>query len=545
MKEFVNKLQVIKMANYVRPEIKEVSNKDWVMNGNNNVMYTEIIDAYYGSPTNSAIIDSYTRMVYGLGLNIEQSFITKKDLKMICADIVMFREAAFELLKDGTIKHVPKQKVLPNKAEDGNIKKYWYSFDWSDTRKYEPKPIPAYGYGKKTGSQIYVIRDYQVGQFYFSNPSYISALPYCELESELANYYINHVKNGLSFGHIINVNGGQPESEEQKQAFDRQITRQLTGSTNAGKFLISYNDNKETATTVEALEVSDAHQQYQFLTEEAQNKICVAHKVVSGALLGINKATGFSSNAEEIETAFNETLLNVIQPMQEMIIDALELVTGLKGLEFIPLRNSMKDEAKAGDETTALKMKKEAVDLVADELINSGESIDLDEWELIDESEVHGEPQITEESLKLAKTFSSFPNATSEQDTKLFKIRYQYAGNEKPEREFCKKMMSAGKVYRKEDIDLAGSKVVNAGFGPKGSDTYSIWLYKGGARCHHFWMRKIYLRKNNKSLSVNEARKLINEFDSEERKNMKWETNEKEVAMQPNDMPNNGFLPKK
>ena len=101
-------------------------------------------------------------------------------------------------------------------------------------------------------------------------------------------------------------------------------------------------------------------------------------------------------------------------------------------------------------------------------------------------------------------------------------------------------MMSANKVYRKEDIELAGSKVVNKGFGKNGADTYSIWLYKGGVNCKHFFMRKIYLKKGNKSISVNEARKLINQLEPSERKNAKWTENEKIVA-QPAQESNNYF----
>ena len=81
-------------------------------------------------------------------------------------------------------------------------------------------------------------------------------------------------------------------------------------------------------------------------------------------------------------------------------------------------------------------------------------------------------------------------------------------------------MMSAAKVYRKEDIIAASGKSVNPGWGKDGSDKYSIWLYKGGARCRHFWTRLTYFRKrnadgsfmpndgldNDKKVSVNEAR---------------------------------------
>ena len=119
-------------------------------------------------------------------------------------------------------------------------------------------------------------------------------------------------------------------------------------------------------------------------------------------------------------------------------------------------------------------------------------------------------------------------------------MRYRYAGASEGQREFCKKMIAADKVYRKEDIELAETKVVNKGLGANGADTYSIWLYKGGVNCQHFWERKIYLRKGNESLSVNEARKMILELDPSDRPLAKWQENEAIVA-QPAEASNNNF----
>jgi hypothetical protein len=538
--EYKSNIQVLQLASYVRPDIVEKHGKEWILNGEHNSFFQYIIDRYNGSPTNSAIIDSYALMIYGFGLNTEneriKAILPPKEIRKVCRDFEMFGMAALEIHYKGgrpeKVYHSEVNKLAPEKADDnGDITGYYYCYDWKKATKYIPKRIDAFGYGSGSSRvEIMVIKDYQVGQFYFSNPGYISALPYAELEEEIANYCINHIKNGLSFGHVVNMNNGQPESEEVKERISQNIRRQLTGSSNAGKLVLSFNDNKETATTVEALQVSDAHQQYQFLSEEARMQICVGHKVVSGAILGINKTTGFSSNAEEIETAFNETMLNVIQPKQEIILEHLSEVLELAGinepLEFIPLRQSMNDEAESGADTQQpepVQMKAHTPKDVAEYLIGLGEEIDEEEWELIDEKQMEGEPQLTETALQLARVPSSFPNVTSEQDTSLFKIRYQYAGAEKAQRDFCSKMMSAKKVYRKEDIELAGSKVVNPGFGPEGADTYNIWLYKGGANCYHFWMRKVYLRRNNKSISVNEARRIINELDPTERYPAQWE----------------------
>jgi hypothetical protein len=167
---------------------------------------------------------------------------------------------------------------------------------------------------------------------------------------------------------------------------------------------------------------------------------------------------------------------------------------------------------------------------VADALIEMGEIVDENEWVEVDAIPVRGDLEINEITLNLAKSFASFPNVTSEQDTMLFKIRYSYEGRLGAERDFCQKMVSAGRTYRKEDITIAGSKGVNKGFGPQGADDYSIWLYKGGVNCNHFWMRKIYLRRNNKQISVNEARKMILELDPADRPMARWQENEPEVA---------------
>ena len=102
-------------------------------------------------------------------------------------------------------------------------------------------------------------------------------------------------------------------------------------------------------------------------------------------------------------------------------------------------------------------------------------------------------------------------------------------------------MMSAKKVYRKEDIIQMGSRAVNAGWGPRGAATYSIWLYKGGGNCHHFWLRQIYktsLRGAKSNIKPSEAisyTKALSEGFTAER-------NDKLVAKAPKRMKNNGFL---
>lgn len=533
----MEKLQLLTLSNYIRPEIKEVSGKKWVLNGKNNEFYKTIIDAYNGSPTNSAIIDSYSQFIYGKGLTSTDklaktsewativSLFTKKDLRKICKDFEMFGEASIEIkyLNNKIQKcfHVAKQKIAPEVAnEDGDIAGYYFSYDFTNTNKYKPERFDAFGFGSGGGerSEIHVIKDYQVGQFYYSNPSYVSGISWAKMEEEISNYSINHIQNGLSFGHIINMNSGVQQSEETIIENTRAIRDKLTGSSNAGKFFLNWNDNKDSAITIEALEVSEAHQQYIYLSTESRQQLCTSHKLTSPMLVGIKEASGFSSNAEEIKVGFSELMINVIKPKQEIILDGLMEICAVNGitlqLDFESLRSE--EPILPISETPTIAP---TTQLSTD---NLGEEIDLNEWELISsepvdydtETELDAEiERLNKSSVSLMKvalasvsTGTARPNAKSEQDGELFKSRYRYSGNANPERDFCKKMISANKLYRKEDIQMMSNKNVNPGFGmaPNPNQPYDIFLWKGGGllsdnfnfgTCKHFWLRETYKKK--------------------------------------------------
>ena len=534
----MEKLQIINLSNYIRPEIKEVSGKKWVLNGDKNSFYQTIIDAYNGSPTNSAIIDSYSQFIYGKGLTSKDkstkpsewaaiiSLVSKKDLRKICKDFEMFGEASLEVKyinnKIQRCFHIAKQRIAPEVAnEEGDITGYYYSYDFSNVNKYKPERYDAFGFGEGNGerSEIYIIKDYQVGQFYYSNPSYVSGISWARMESEISNYSINHIQKGLSFGHIINMNCGIQESAETIQENTRQIRNHLTGSQNAGAFFLNWNDNKDSEITISALEVSDAHQQYAYLSAEARQQLCTSHKLTTPMLVGVKEANGFSSNAEEIKTGFAELMINVIKPKQEIILDGLMEIFAVNGLTLDLQFESLRTEEPAAVIAPTTQLSTQLSNNNIDDL---GEEIDLNEWELISsdpvdydtEKELDAEierlnnvsTQLMKVALENVSTGTARPNAKSYQDGVLFKSRYRYSGNANPERDFCKKMISSNKLYRKEDIEMMSQRNVNPGFGmhPNPDQPYDIFLWKGGGllsdafpfgTCKHFWTRETYRKR--------------------------------------------------
>lgn len=547
-----NDIRLLQLSNYVRPKLQENKSKNWVLNGKNNEFYQYIIDRFNGSPTNAAIIDSYVNLIYGNGLRCRNnntsawinflSVLRPKEIRKIVSDFELFGEASFQVIKAkdkkklGSIYHIPKQQIVPSlENEEGVIEGYWHSKDWSNTTKNPPVYYPSFGTSNEN-IEIYCIKPYKAGKNYFSDPDYLSALPYAEMEEELANFYINSIKKGLSAGYIINVPDGGTMTPEEKDEFERKIKAKLTGSPNAMSFVLSFN-GRDAEITIIPFPVNDAqHKQWDYLTGESRQQIMTGHKVVSPKLFGIMSDGGFGNNANELDEAEAQLMKRVIQPKQTPIIEAFEEVINYYGimldLYFAPLTEPKSVQLHSHDE-------KKKSDL--DEFIELGEVEDLSEYDLID-IEKYDENSVP---LNLASVPSNLPLAPSEIDNDTFKVRFEYAGSLNPQREFCKKMISAGRVFRQEDIDAASKKTVNPGWGANGADTYDILKYKGGGDCHHFWQRKVYLKKSNKYITIEQAQKMIRGLKELGIKTEIPKSTEPLSTVKPMDMPNNGFLKKR
>jgi hypothetical protein len=524
-------IKLIELASYTTPAIVEQKNKEWVEYGEDNNYYQYLIDLYYGSPTNNAAIKGISDLIYGEGLEVvkaDRHLAGYLDLKKVfdedclrnCAmDLKMLGQYAIHLVKSKDRKkyvaahHWPIQTLRPEKCnEDGEIEGYYFAADWSKLKRgQKPKRFDAFGFDNNTSECILVCKPYSTGNYYFAPVDYQGGTQYANLEIEIANYHINNIMNGLAPSMLINFNNGQPPAEV-KDMIEAQIQTKFSGSSNAGKFILSFNDNAETKADITPVQLSDAHNQYQFLSTEAGQKIMMAHRITSPMLLGIKDNSGFGNNAEELKTAsilFDNT---VIRPFQRLLLNGVQKVMNYNGynldvyfktlqpLEFTDLSGKAVDaetkEKEYGFSEAKPEFTAEAESEWLDYLSDKGEVIG-EEFELIDESPVTDADDQTE--YKFFKRFAE-PEEKSKDDKGVYLIRYRYApmqtaGNS---RQFCKDMVANAKlgvVYRREDIDTMGDAGINGQFAPKGKASYSIWKYKGGVNCHHQWYRLTYMRK--------------------------------------------------
>jgi len=640
----VSEFGFVNLSTYTSPEVKEVNGADWIEYGADNNYFQFLIDRYNGSPTNNAAINGISQAIYGKGLNATDSnrkpneyaqmiSLFRKDVvRRACYDLKLMGQAAIQVIysKDRSkivqLEHMPIETLRAEKCdEDGNVPAYYYFNDWANIKKTdEPLRIPAFGMSNEE-IEIYYIKPYKSGFYYYSPVDYQGGLQYAELEEEVSNYHLNNIMNGLSPSMLINFNNGTPNQQE-RQLIETKIASKFSGTSNAGKFILAFNDNKESQAEITPVQLSDAHNQYQFLSEESTSKIQIAHRVVSPFLLGIQTKNGFSSNADEIKTASLLMDNTVIRPFQELLIDSFDNIlayneislnlyfTTLQPLEFTEVDQSLQDNETIEEETgveMAVNLKKidgkdvyktkEEAEKVADEMGCGGsheheiegvvyympcvsheelkapcwdgyeqigtktkdgkevpncvplkqeltdematailenlkyETI-TDEYELVETREYSEENKSTEDwakSLikrklsrirKFADFITSKPNEESKLDKSFYKIRYTYQQRVSPSstktgksRDFCKTMMgrtSKGVVYRKEDIDNASFSGVNNNFGHKGQN-YSLFRFKGGIYCGHYWREELYRMKSETEKYISrgkEVKSIPNKF---------------------------------
>jgi hypothetical protein len=563
---------------YSQPKIIESNRDKWVEFGENNNFFQFLIDRYNGSTTNNAVINNIVKLIYGRGLDATDSskkpneyaqmiMLFRKDvIKKGISDLKLLGQYAYQLIynKQKTeiirVEHIPVQLLRAEKCNaKGEVEAYYFSDNWEDTKNFIPKRIPAFGFGDKTLEILYV-GNYTVGQKYYSNVDYIGCIPYAKLEEEIADYLINDVQNGFSPTSIVNFNNGIPD-EEKRELISRQVTKTLTGS-KGKKVVVSFNNDETKKTTIDSVPLNEAPKHYEYLSEESKTKILLGHGVVSGLQFGIPSAGGFSSNADELKNAITLFDNMVIRYFQDTFLDGIDKVLAynkislnlyfktLQPLEFIDLNPNVSKQQL--QEKTGVALSSHIDELNVEEF---GEDIDLNEWELIDsrivdleledqldaELEALNNPKksLMSKIYEFVSTGVARPDIKSEQDGRLYMSRYRYSGNTTDKsRIFCKKMTAANKLYRKEDIMRMSQQPVNEGFGPKGADTYDIFLYKGGGACHHFWTRETYKRftdprrKGSEQISPAQARKAGEILPK----------NNQLVYTKPIDMPNKGFL---
>jgi len=490
------------------------------------------------------------------------------------------------------IYHIPVERIRMGKPDAlGRVTEYYVSSDWSNTRKNKPQVVPAFNINDRTNPNA-IIYDgmYSPNMQLYKVPDYVAGCNWCLVEKNIAMYHLANVENSFSASMFINFSNGVPTAEERRQV-ENSINKKFASTGNAGKTIITFSDDKNRTPEIVPISMSEADKTYLALQELMVSNIMVSHRVVSPLLFGIRSGNnGLGSNTDELNSAFEVYLNSVVKPFQNNILSCLGKILEVNGINLpieivqnkpITTRFSLEDmkSVMTQDEIRnelGLKSLETDENVAEDEYQKMSEELDeLDKfiaeygedapegYELIDEEKVEDEDEDFDFEKELneihrldlaVSTGSPKPDEADAQDGidknyNLYKVRYVYSEDtgltrkSGKSRTFCKRMMSARKIYRKKDILLMGaSTTINSDWAPKGKSNYSIWKHKGGGLCQHFWRRKIYKFTLGVSKSGNLEDGDVISTAKARKSGFYPKANDKRVAEAPKRRANKGFV---
>jgi DNA-binding Lrp family transcriptional regulator len=323
------------------PIFKENKAKGYITYGLDNLYPQELIRLYNSSPKHNAIINQKAAYIVGANTDIKganttdiavtQDFLANinayedfENLKSkLAQDYELFDGFAIEVIwnkaktKPAEYYHLPFQNVRLGKDCA------YYSEDWQNQRS-EICKYPYFNANTRENKQVFYFKLYRAGQKEYPLPSYIGALRYIEIDSEIQNWHFNSIKNGFSAQTLIQFFKGIPTPEEMRLT-ERRFKSQKTGTHNAGGMIIGYNEPSERPAEITNLQPSDFDKQFLQLNDTVRDEIFVGHRISNPVLFGISTAGALGQRNELIE-AYELFQQAYIEPRQKQFDSALNSI---------------------------------------------------------------------------------------------------------------------------------------------------------------------------------------------------------------------------
>lgn len=339
-------------SNIISPKEKQYTGKEYVEWGDGN-LYPEFLQALYDNvPTLKSIIDGCVDYTVGNNItipplndslapgtmNVKGDTIAEQ-VRDVAGDCFQAGGLALQVIRNGFggIAEVHYTDIGFLRSNKENTV-FYYSENWNKGGRKDVVVYPAFipnldwnaltdeERNRHASSILYVKRS---NKRTYPVPCYAAAVKACEIERCIDDFHLNAINNGFTGSYIINFNNGVPD-DNIKEEIEDSFNEKFSGHENAGRIGFSWNPNKESATTIEKVEVEDFGEKYKSLESNSRQKIFTAFRA-NPNLFGIpTESLGFSS--EEYESAFRLFNRTMIRPVQMMIADAYDKIYGQKGV---------------------------------------------------------------------------------------------------------------------------------------------------------------------------------------------------------------------
>ena len=343
------------------PEFKVLNNRDYILYGKKNDFPDILKEMMNTSSLHSAILKKKSDMSAGLGFeattseqkNFINNFSGSETINEIvyknAYDLALYGGYCFLVTwsKDkksiARVQYMDWSKVRKVKElEDDSevavrqtegVDFFQISADWTQERKEKYKPEIVQGFSTKyndVATQLVYVPMYRPGsEDVYPLPDYQACSTYIALDTEIASWHLNSVKNGFTPSMMINMIG-VPSDEEMKQ-FQRKLEEQYSGSANSSKIILTLSEDEAQVPIITPLTLNDSDERYKDLAQQVKEQIIIGHRA-SSTVVGVATAgkLGTSSEVIEAEAMFQH---NVIDQYQYLLESQYNRIMNLNGIE--------------------------------------------------------------------------------------------------------------------------------------------------------------------------------------------------------------------
>ena len=351
-------LETINMRNIEIPQPKEQKGYDWVLYGPNNQFPLDLLEYRNSSSLHDSIIESKTNLIAGAGFlfdisrELSNQFIIDnwklvpfwrkldKIFWLVARDQQTFGYSCFEIIysMDRTrivdMNWIDASRIACGRRDEfGQIKCYYYSENWSNTKQHPPREIEAFDPNADGVRQLVFIKREDNNMDYYSLPTYFSALRWIKADGLMAEYNLAAINNGFSPSIVFKFYK-KPTPEERRMNSEA-IKSQHGGAKNAGKAIILYSDGKDLAPDIDTLDATNIDARLLQVSDQIVQQVITAHRA-HPQLLGIQTPgkLGYSSELLQSWEIFDAM---VIKPERKLILDAFKQVLVYNGVARVDI----------------------------------------------------------------------------------------------------------------------------------------------------------------------------------------------------------------
>lgn len=313
-----------------RLEVKQVKNCKYLKYGTDNLFPQYIYELYTHSSQMNAIIDTMKDYIQGNGIvsNYKEIVNRKGDtfdlfIEKLIMDYLLFGGFCFQIIRNKgheicELNWLDFRYIRVNEDED----LIFYNKEWSNGRV-QPKVYDRYWKGSIQPNSVFYYKGRQTRNQY-PEPCYIAALTSLEISTQIPDYHLNNLTNGFHPSAIVNFNNGSNLSEDVMDEIEDKIKEKFTGTKNASKIMLSFNDDTDHATTIERLADEGNVDIYNTLKDNVEKDIYSAFRINKLLMGDGSESTGFNKQAYlESFALYNKTVIGPIQKEIEKVINGV------------------------------------------------------------------------------------------------------------------------------------------------------------------------------------------------------------------------------